>query len=120
MLLLHMQSWMTVMIRSRTTSSPEESLASNLQCDTVLLNSVNAASRDTELEDIRLQTKKLCRDERAADVMGPVDKGDRMIAKNGAKRVGKGTFSMSGHCGVSVEGNIKRRVTHHLHPESSV
>lgn len=105
--MLHIQSWMTVMILSKTTSSPDESLASNLQCDTVLLNSVSTTSRDTESEDIRPQTKKLCRDERAVDVIGPVDKGDRIIAKKGAKRVGSGKFSMSIHWGVNVESSVK-------------
>jgi hypothetical protein len=97
------------MILSKTTSSPDESLASNLQCDTVLLNSVSATSKDTEVGDIRPQTKKQCNDEIAADVMGPVDKGDRIIAKNGAKRVGNGKLSTSIHCNVNVnvEGRLK-------------
>ena len=105
---------MTVMILSKTTSSPDESLASNLQCDTVLLNSVNATSKDKEFEDMRLQTKKECREERAADVIGPVDKDERMISKKGAKRVGSGKLSMSTHSSVAVnvEGTMKVDVSH--------
>lgn len=90
------------MILSKTTSSPEESLASNLQCETVLLNSVSAASKEIEVADMRPQTKKLCKADRAVDVMGPVDNGDLMIEKNGAKRVGNGRLSMSIHYGVGV------------------
>lgn len=90
------------MILNKTTSSPEESLASNLQCETVLLNSVSAGSNDIEFADIRPQAKKLCRDESAVDVIGPVDKGDRIIAKKGAKRVGSGRISMSIQCAQSV------------------
>jgi hypothetical protein len=88
----------------------------------VLLNSVSAASRDIEEDDMRLQTKKLCRDKRAVDVMGPVDKGDRIIAKNGANREGSGKFSIPIQCRLrSTWKEISsRRVTHHLHPESSV
>jgi hypothetical protein len=87
------------MIRRRTTSSPEESLASNLQRDTVLLSSTKAVSREREPEDMRPQTKKLCRAESAAEVMGPVDNGERIMAKKGANKVGKGTVDMSDGCG---------------------
>jgi hypothetical protein len=83
------------MIRSSTTSSPEESLASNLQCDTVLLSSTKAVSRERDWEDMRPHTKKLCKEASAADVMGPVDKGDRMMAKKGASKVVNGTVIIS-------------------------
>ena len=72
----------------------------------MLLNSVNAASKDGEVGDISRQTKKQCREARDADVMGPVDKGDRMIAKNGAKRTGSGKLSTSVHCGITVNVEI--------------
>lgn len=88
------------MILRRTTSSPDESLASNLQCDTVLLNSVRALSKPTEFAVIRPETKKLCKAERAVEVMGPVDSGERMIAKKGAKRVGSGKLFTSVHYAV--------------------
>jgi hypothetical protein len=42
-------------------------------------------------------TKKLCNAESAADVMGPVDKGDRIMAKKGANKVGNGTVIISSH-----------------------
>jgi len=86
---------MTVIIFNKTTSSPEESLASNLQCDTVLLSSTRTVSKDVELTEMRPQTKKLCRAESAADVIGPVDNGERIIAKKGARRTGKGRISTS-------------------------
>lgn len=86
------------MILSRTTSSPEESLASNLQWDTVLLNSVRAWSREGECAVMRPQTKKLCSADSAVDVIGPVDKGDRMIAKKGDNKVGSGRLSTSLDC----------------------
>jgi hypothetical protein len=41
------------------------------------------------------QTKKLWRAESAAEVMGPVDKGDRIMEKKGARRVCSENFSMS-------------------------
>lgn len=88
------------MILRRTTSSPDESLASNLQWETVLLNSVNALSNPTEFAVMRPEANKLCKAERAVEVMGPVDSGERMIAKKGAKRVGSGTLSTSVHWAV--------------------
>jgi hypothetical protein len=42
-----------------------------------------------------LLAKKLWRDDKAADVMGPVDSGDRMRAKNGVSIVGSGMLSIS-------------------------
>ena len=72
----HRQSCITVMIFRRTTSSPDESLASNLQCDIVLLNSISAVSSDLELGQIKPHTKKLCIADRAADVIGPVENGE--------------------------------------------
>ena len=68
----------------------------------MLLSSVRAASNDTELIEMRPQTKKLCRAESAADVMGPVERGERMMAKKGARRSGKGTVSISVQEDVSV------------------
>jgi hypothetical protein len=44
---------------------------------------------------MRPQTKKLCRAESAAEVIGPVDSGERMIAKKGASRDGRGNESIS-------------------------
>ena len=84
------------MILSSTTSSPDESLASNLQCDTVLLSSASADSKFTELGEMSPQRKKLCSDESAAEVMGPVDSGERIIAKNGASSVVSGIPEISG------------------------
>jgi hypothetical protein len=75
---------MTVSIRSNTTSSPEESLASNLQWETEELTATRATSTDVSLFKKRPQEKKECRAERAADVMGPVDRGERMMERKGA------------------------------------
>lgn len=91
----HMQSSMTVMILSMTASSPDESLASNLQFEMVELSSASAESRSTVEGDMRPQTKKLCNAERDADVIGPVDRGDRMMAKNGARMVLRDSFPTS-------------------------
>jgi hypothetical protein len=44
---------------------------------------------------MRPQTKKLCRAESAAEVIGPVDSGERIMAKKGARRDGKGNESIS-------------------------
>lgn len=56
---------------------------------------------------MRPQTKKLCKADRAADVIGPVDNGERIMAKNGVKRVGNGRLAMSIHreANVNVSGN---------------
>jgi hypothetical protein len=86
---------MMVKILKSTTSSPEESLASNLQCDTVLLSSAIPCSRDTESEDMMPTTKKLCKEDSALEVIGPVDSGDRIMAKNGARSVVNGMVIMS-------------------------
>ena len=82
----HKQSWITVMIFKRTTSSPDESLASNLQCDIVLLSSIKVASNALEFWEIKPHTKKLCNADSAAEVIGPVESGERRIAKNGERR----------------------------------
>lgn len=84
------------MIRSRTTSSPDESLASNLQCETALLSSTRAVSKDTASGEMRPHTKKWWRECSAEEVMGPVDSGERMMAKNGARSVGRGMVSIPG------------------------
>lgn len=83
------------MILNKTTSSPELSLASNLHREAVLLSSERACPRPIELGLIRSHRKKLCRDDRAADVIGPVDSGDRIIAKKGARSVVSGKDRMS-------------------------
>ena len=59
------------------------------------LSSIKAASKQREVGDISPQTKKLCKAERDADVMGPVDRGDRRIAKNGASSSVKSICRMS-------------------------
>lgn len=76
------------MIFSSTTSSPDESLASNLQCEIVLLRSINATSIASDSGKIKPHMKKLCIADNAADVMGPVDSGERSIEKKGARRSG--------------------------------
>ena len=83
------------MILSSVTSSPDESLASNLHLDTVLLSSLRQASREIAPGRIRSHWKKLCNDERAAEVIGPVDNGDRIMAKKGPIRVVRGNDRMS-------------------------
>ena len=89
-MLPQMASLITVMIFKRTTSSPEESLASNLQLDNALLSSESAAWSETEVEQKRPHRKKLWRDVSAVEVMGPVDNGERMMARNGERSVLRG------------------------------
>jgi hypothetical protein len=76
---------MTVSIRSSTTSSPEESLASNLQWETEELTAARATSTDGSFFKKNPQEKNECRAERAAEVMGPVERGDRMTARKGER-----------------------------------
>lgn len=83
------------MIRYKTTSSPEASLASNLQCDTVLLSSASAASSSFLFSCTKPVVKNVWMDDKAAEVIGPVDRGDRIMAKNGANKVERGMSSMS-------------------------
>lgn len=45
--------------------------------------------------DMIPQRKKLWRDESAAEVMGPVESGERMMAKNGDRSVVNGKVVMS-------------------------
>lgn len=89
-MLPHIASLITVMIFSRTTSSPEESLASNLQLDRELLSSASAAWSETDVGLNRPHRKKLWRAVNAVEVMGPVDKDERMIARKGERRVLRG------------------------------
>jgi hypothetical protein len=67
----------------------------------VLLSSTRACSSAIELEEMSPQTKRLCNADRAAEVMGPVDKGDRIMAKKGARIMGSSTVLMSVHLGFS-------------------
>lgn len=81
------------------------SLASNLHRATVLLISANAISRDIDFGLIKSHTKKLCNEDRAAEVIGPVDSGDRIIAQNGASSSGKGTASISITCKMTMQSH---------------
>jgi hypothetical protein len=64
------------------------------------------------------QSKKLCRAEREADVIGPVERGDRIMARNGARIVVSGRARISKHtyefCNLGLCG------TYPLHLERSV
>lgn len=88
------------MIFRRTTSSPDESLASNLQCEMVLLSSIKAASSALDSGEIKPHMKKLCNADSAAEVMGPVDNGERRIEKKGARSSGSSVSRTSGEVGM--------------------
>jgi hypothetical protein len=90
-----MQLSITVTILSMTASSPEELVASNLQFETTVLNSAKAALRFGDAGDIMPETNRLWSADKAAEVMGPVDNGERIIAKNGERIVGSGTVNIS-------------------------
>lgn len=96
------------MILSSVTSSPDESLASNLQRETVLLRSLSAGSRANASGVNRPHWKKVCSDVSAAEVMGPVESGERMIAKKGPRRAVSGIVCRSA-VDVSVPGTIWMR-----------
>ncbi len=55
-----------------------------------MLRSTRAWSRPAALGDIRSDRKKLWRAESAAEVIGPVDSGERIMAKKGASSVVNG------------------------------
>jgi hypothetical protein len=90
-----MQSRMIAMILNRTTSSPDESLGSNLQWETVALSSARPFSTDCESNVIKPDKNMECNDDNAVEVIGPVDNGERMIAKNGERREVKDMSRMS-------------------------
>ena len=69
----------------------------------MLLNSFKTASMDGESGENRPQAKKLCSAESADEVIGPVDKGDRRIAKKGARR------SVRSACRISINVKICER-----------
>jgi hypothetical protein len=86
---------MIVMILNRTTSSPEESLGSNLQWEIVALSSAMAFSTDSEPNVIKPDKNMECNEVSAVEVIGPVDSGERMIAKNGKRREVNGMLRIS-------------------------
>jgi hypothetical protein len=90
-----MQASMTARILSMTASSPDESVASNLQFETVLESSDSAVSIDGDLGEMIPAMKKACREERAAEVMSPVDSGERIMAKKGARMIVSGSVLRS-------------------------
>lgn len=83
------------MILKRTTSSPDESLGSNLQWEIVALSSARAFSTEGESRVIKPDKNMECNEVNAVDVIGPVDSGERMIAKKGERRDDKGMLRMS-------------------------
>ena len=76
----------TAMMRYNTASSPDASLASNLQLDTVLLSSARTGSRSEASGEMNPDTKKVWIAANAAEVIGPVDSGERIKAKKGDNR----------------------------------
>ena len=86
---------MIAMILNRTTSSPDESLGSNLQWEMVALSSAMAFSTDSESKVIKPDKNRECKEDSAAEVIGPVDSGERMIAKKGERREDKGILRIS-------------------------
>lgn len=115
-MLPHMASLITAMIFNRTTSSPEESLASNLQLDSALLSSESPAWSEIAVGQKRPHRKKLWRDVSAVEVMGPVDKDERMMARNGERSVLRGnerastrvvTLSVGLRGGISWDAHLR-------------
>lgn len=83
------------MILNKTTSSPDESLGSNLQWEMVALSSARAFPTDGESNVIKPDRNRECSEDNATEVIGPVDSGERIIAKNGERREERGTLRMS-------------------------
>ena len=57
-------------------------------------------------------TKNVYNEARAVDVIGPVDRGDRMMAKNGDSSVGRGSSRMSSHRYISVRRDRNIKIIH--------
>ena len=54
-----------------------------------------AFSTDSEFKVIKPDRNMECNEDNAVEVIGPVDNGERMIAKNGERREVKGMFRIS-------------------------
>ena len=104
------------MILSSTTSSPDESLVSNLHREMALLSSDKAAVREVACGPMRPQTKRLCRDVRAVEVMGPVDNGERMMAQKGEITVGRGRLVTAGQQWFNMLSDTDEDTTDLLRP----
>lgn len=78
---------MTASKRKETVSSAAESLPSILSLDTASLSSTNAAWKSVLWGVIIPYIKKVWRDDSTTDAMGPVENGDLMRARNGARSV---------------------------------
>ena len=103
---------MIVIILNKTTSSPDESLGSNLHWETVALSSARAFSTDGESNVIKPDRNIECNEDNAADVIGPVDSGERMIAKKGDKREVNGMSRMSEKQQGAIRNVAWRRTPH--------
>lgn len=103
------------MILNRTTSSPDESLGSNLHCDMVALSSASAFSTDGESNVIKPDKNMECNEDSAVEVIGPVDSGERMIAKKGERRDDKGMVWMSDGRSRAVRNVTCRKTPHTSH-----
>ena len=60
-----------------------------------MLSSARATSRSFELALTNPVTKNVCKADSAAEVIGPVESGERMIAKKGLNSVVSGRSSRS-------------------------
>ena len=63
--------------------------------------------------NLETDTKKEYKEVRAAEVMGPVDKGDRIMDRNGAKRVVNSIWSMSVDCVRKISRGLEHDPTAH-------
>lgn len=79
-----MQSRITPIILSKTASSRPESLGSKTQRDSAPLSSDRHDMRDGS-EATTPVTKKVLREESAAEVMGPEDVGELIMAMKGSR-----------------------------------
>lgn len=70
-------------MRNITASSAELPPASNLQCDMVVLSSERAGRKYCDDGEIRPQVKNEWTADNAAEVIGGVDIGERIRARNG-------------------------------------
>lgn len=92
---LSMHSLITLRILRVTTSSDETSLASNLHRATAPLNSLRAVFSSTEERDIKPASKKDDIEFKATEVIGPVERGERISARNGSNISSNGSCSIA-------------------------
>ena len=79
------------------------------------LSSTRAFSTDGEPKVIKPDKNTECNEDNAAEVIGPVESGERMIAKKGERREDKGMLRMSKWQSRGIRNVTQREIPHTGH-----